>query len=113
MNKYWLYVLFSALFEVFWVAGLKHADNLFEWSLTIIAIIITFILLPISAKYLHVGTLYTVFAGLGTAGTVLVEIMVFGEPFNLLKVVLIGILLIGVIGLKQVSNEPSDTKGAA
>ncbi|WP_077622593.1 DMT family transporter [Sediminibacillus massiliensis] len=113
MNKYWMYVLLASLFEVCWVAGLKHAGNLLEWSLTILAIITTFILLPVSAKYLPIGTVYAIFAGLGTAGTVIVEIVVFGEPFKLLKVLLIGLLLIGVIGLKKVSGEPSEREGTA
>ncbi|MRH44510.1 QacE family quaternary ammonium compound efflux SMR transporter [Aquibacillus halophilus] len=111
MNKYWLYVVLAALFEVYWVAGLKHSEGITEWGLTIIAIVATFILLPVTAKHLPIGTVYAVFAGLGTAGTVIVEITVYGEPFHLLKVILIGTLLIGVIGLKQVSSEPSKSKG--
>ncbi|GAA0492837.1 multidrug efflux SMR transporter [Salinibacillus aidingensis] len=109
MNRYWIYVLLASCFEVFWVAGLKHSGNTVEWTFTIIAIITTFVLLPLSAKRLPVGTLYAVFAGLGTAGTVLVEIIVYGEPFNLLKILLISTLLIGVIGLKQISNEPNES----
>ncbi|UFU00603.1 multidrug efflux SMR transporter [Radiobacillus kanasensis] len=113
MNKYWFYVVLAALFEVFWVAGLKHSESPLEWGMTIFAIMVTFVLLPITAKYLPVGTLYAVFAGLGTAGTVIVEIVVYGEPFHLLKVLLIGTLLVGVIGLKRVSDEPSKSKGVA
>lgn len=102
--------MLASLLEVCWVTGLKHSGSILEWSLTILAIIATFILLPIAAKSLPIGTVYAIFAGLGTAGTVIVEIIVFGEPFNLLKVLLIGTLLIGVIGLKTVSNEPSKSK---
>ncbi|WP_226035112.1 DMT family transporter [Aquibacillus saliphilus] len=113
MNRYWIYVVIAALFEIFWVAGLKHSTSGLEWGLTILAIITTFTILPVTAKYLPIGTVYAVFAGLGTAGTVLMEIIVYGEPFNLLKVLLIGILLIGVIGLKLVSGEPEKSKGGA
>ena len=111
MNKYWLCVIIASLFEVYWVAGLKHSESLFEWSITIVAIIATFILLPITAKHLPIGTVYAVFAGLGAAGIVLVEMVLFGEPFNPLKILLIGALLIGVIGLKLVSDEPSESEG--
>ncbi|MDL4842314.1 DMT family transporter [Aquibacillus rhizosphaerae] len=111
MNKYWFYVLLAATFEVFWVAGLKHSESTIEWAMTIIAIIATFFLLPITAKYLPIGTVYAVFAGLGTVGTVLVEMIIYGEAFHLVKIILIGTLLIGVIGLKVVSSEPQESKG--
>ncbi|WP_068677459.1 multidrug efflux SMR transporter [Oceanobacillus sp. Castelsardo] len=113
MNKYWIYVLIASVFEVYWVAGLKHSEGIVEWSITLIAIIATFVLLPLSANHLPIGTVYAVFAGLGAAGTVLVEIVVYGEAFNLLKVLLVGTLLIGVIGLKLVSDEPSESRGNA
>lgn len=112
MNKYWLYVVLASIFEVYWVAGLKYSESILEWIFTIMAIITTFLLLPLTAKYLPIGTVYAVFAGLGTVGTVLVEIIVYGEPFHLLKILLIGTLLVGVIGLKKVSSEPSKSKGA-
>ncbi|RCW65873.1 DMT family transporter [Saliterribacillus persicus] len=113
MNKYWFYVLLASSFEVYWVSGLKHSESFVEWSLTIGAIVITFFLLPQTAKHLPIGTVYAVFAGLGTVGTVLVEVIVYGEPFIPLKAVLIGTLLIGVIGLKKVSSEPVESEGVA
>lgn len=113
MNRQWFYVLLASMFEVYWVAGLKHSETILEWTITIIVIVITFVLLPFSARKLPIGTVYAVFAGLGTAGTVIVEIVVYGEPFNLLKILLIGTLLVGVIGLKKVSDEPSESKEVA
>ncbi|WP_407268260.1 DMT family transporter [Radiobacillus sp. PE A8.2] len=113
MNKQWFYVVIASIFEVYWVAGLKYSESVLEWSLTIIAIIVTFFLLPLAAKNLPIGTVYAVFAGLGTVGTVLVEIVVYGEPFQPLKILLIVTLLIGVIGLKLVSSESSESKGVA
>ncbi|WP_138419744.1 DMT family transporter [Aquibacillus sediminis] len=110
MNKYWFYVILAALFEIYWVAGLKHSESILEWGITIVAITATFFLLPVAAKYLPIGTVYAVFAGLGTAGTVIVEIVVYGEPFQFMKVFLISTLLIGVIGLKMVSNEPAKSE---
>ncbi|MBS4161708.1 QacE family quaternary ammonium compound efflux SMR transporter, partial [Klebsiella pneumoniae] len=45
---------------------------------------------------------------LGTAGTVLCEIILFNEPANLIKLLLIGVLLCGVIGLKLVTHEEKE-----
>lgn len=46
-----------------------------------------------------------VFVGLGTAGTVFSDIVFFGEPFKIAKVILILVLLGGVIGLKLVTKD--------
>ena len=105
MNANWLKVFIAALFEVFWVMGLKHADDMWSWAGTIISIFISFYLMIISGRNLPVGTVYAVFVGLGTAGTVLAEIIVFGELFKIEKILLITIILVGVVGLKLVSNK--------
>ena len=105
MNAHWLKVLIAAFFEVFWVSGLKHAGNVWEWLGTAIAIFVSFYLLIDASRKLPVGTVYAVFVGLGTAGTVFADIVFFGEPFKVAKIVLILILLVGVMGLKLVTNE--------
>ncbi|MGM9925042.1 MAG: DMT family transporter [Bacillus sp. (in: firmicutes)] len=105
MNKEWMKVFIAAFFEVFWVIGLKHADSFWEWSGTLLCIAVSFYLMIMAGKGLPVGTVYAVFVGLGTAGTVLSEVIFFGEPINALKLVLIVVLLAGVIGLKLVTVE--------
>lgn len=104
MNKTWMSVVTASVFEVGWVVGLKHADSWLEWVFTIIAIIVSFYLMIAASRSLPVGTVYAVFVGLGTAGTVITDIVLFGAPVQLAKIVLIGILLLGVIGLKLLSN---------
>lgn len=105
MNSEWVKVIIAALFEVFWVIGLKHANDFWSWSGTVISIYISFYLMIMAGKRLPVGTVYAVFVGLGTAGTVFSEIVFFNEPFNLTKILLILLLLIGVIGLKLVTDD--------
>ncbi|MEG0259229.1 MAG: multidrug efflux SMR transporter [Lysinibacillus sp.] len=107
MNKQWMSVFIAAFFEVGWVVGLKHADNILEWMGTAIAICISFYLLIRAGEFLPVGTVYAVFVGLGTAGTVCLGILLFDEPFSISKIVLIFILLAGVIGLKLLTGEDS------
>lgn len=108
MNRNWIKVLIAALFEVFWVIGLKHADSLLEWSGTILSIVISFYGLITAGRGLPVGTVYAVFVGLGTAGTTAADFLFFGEPFKLEKVLLIILLLAGVIGLKLVTDEKNE-----
>jgi paired small multidrug resistance pump len=108
LNSNWFKILIGAVFEVCWVSGLKHADNLWGWTGTVIAIIISFYLLIAATRVLPVGTVYAVFVGLGTAGTVLTEVIVFGEALQVEKLLLIGVLLIGVIGLKLITNDNTE-----
>ncbi|HEY9577638.1 MAG TPA: multidrug efflux SMR transporter [Pseudobacillus sp.] len=112
MNKEWAKVFIAAFFEVFWVVGLKHADNIWEWSGTAIAILVSFYLLIAAGNKLPVGTVYAVFVGMGTAGTVLSEIIFFGEPVRVAKLLLIFVLLVGVIGLKLVTDETEGEKSS-
>ncbi|MGE8055853.1 DMT family transporter [Bacillus mycoides] len=104
MRKDWIKVFIAAFFEIFWVIGLKHSDDFWTWTGTITAIFFSFYLMIMAGRKLPVGTVYAVFVGLGTAGTVFSEILFFGEPFKLGKVLLILFLLVGVIGLKLVTD---------
>lgn len=104
-NKEWLLVFIAVVFEVGWVVGLKHAAAVFEWVATIVAIAVSFGLLIRAGKRLPIGTVYAVFVGLGTAGTVIIDALIFAEPLRLSVVLLIVLLLTGVLGLK-VTTEP-------
>jgi paired small multidrug resistance pump len=104
MNSDWLKVVIASFFEVGWVIGLKHAYNFWTWAGTLISIVICFYVLIIAGRKLPVGTVYAVFVGLGTAGTVLSGALFFGEALYIGKVVFILFLLIGVIGLKVVTQ---------
>ncbi|MCJ8012823.1 multidrug efflux SMR transporter [Paenibacillus sp. KQZ6P-2] len=113
MNRHWLYVILGGVMEVLWVSGLKYSSNVLEWLLTILAIVVSFYLIIEASKHLPVGTVYAVFTGLGTAGTVVTEMLFFGEPFRWSKTLLILILLAGVIGLKLITaDEATNEKGA-
>ena len=104
MNSNWVKVIIAAFFEVLWVIGLKHADDFWTWTGTVIAIIISFYLVIMAGRKLPVGTVYAVFVGLGAAVTVFSDIIFFGEAFKVAKVILILVLLGGVAGLSLVTK---------
>ncbi|WP_273854311.1 DMT family transporter [Guptibacillus spartinae] len=113
MNRAWTLLVLGSVLEIIWVIGLKHADDFMTWTGTLLAIVASFGLLIKATSELPVGTAYAVFTGLGTTGTVLVEMLVFGEPFKLLKIILILVLLTGVMGLKFVTGKPNQEGSAA
>ncbi|WP_019912542.1 DMT family transporter [Paenibacillus sp. HW567] len=104
-NSTWMKIAGAACLEVAWVTGLKHASAPWEWIITELALVISFYTIFVASSRLPVGTVYSVFVGLGTAGTVLVDMLWFGEPFKLTKLVLILVLLTGVIGLKLITGD--------
>ncbi|SET35329.1 paired small multidrug resistance pump [Oceanobacillus limi] len=108
MNRSWLYVFIAGLFEIGWVVGLKHAYNWWTWGLTGIAIYLCMHLLLSATKCLPVGTAYVVFTGMGTAGTVVLDMFLFGESFHMGKFCLIIVLLIGVMGLKSITPDTEE-----
>ncbi|MGF2616386.1 multidrug efflux SMR transporter [Rossellomorea vietnamensis] len=112
MNRSWFLVIIAGIIEVLWAIGLKHSDDFLSWSATILLIYFSFVVLIKATQKLPVATAYAVFTGIGTAGTVVVEILIFGEPFSGTKLFFIFLLLSGVIGLKLVTP-PSDEKEGA
>ncbi|PYI55743.1 DMT family transporter [Paenibacillus flagellatus] len=112
MNRHWITVWIAGCFEIAWVIGLKHAYDATTWLLTLAAIAVSMALLIRASGKLPVGTTYAVFTGIGTAGTVLMETIVFGEPLRVVKLLLILLLVCGVAGLKLVTVE-TKTKEAS
>src|SRR5690606_26021145 len=110
MTKYWAAVAIAALFETGWVIGLKHADDFWSWAATAICIVGSFYVVVIAGNRLPAGSVYAVFVGLGTAGTVLSEMVLFHAPVEWGKLALIVVLLTGVLGLKM-STEGHEKKG--
>ncbi|MFD2211691.1 DMT family transporter [Virgibacillus halophilus] len=112
MNTNWIKVFIAAILEIFWVIGLTHAYDFWTWTGTIIILVVSNYLMITAAQVLPAGTVYAVFVGVGTAGTVIAGILLFGEPFRWGKIILIATLLIGVIGLKLVTSDKAG-EGAA
>lgn len=100
----WLYVLFAAIVEVFWVIGLKYSDSLLEWGGTILAIIFSFYFIIKACETLPAGTVYAVFTGSGAAVIALLDFTMFGSDFAVSKVFLIGLIIFGVIGIKMTTE---------
>lgn len=110
MNKQWLQLYVAAFLEVLWVIGLTYSYDFWTWLATVVLIVLSNYLMIKVTQELPAGTVYTVFVGLGTGGTVVAEVLFFGEPFKIGKVFLIIMLLAGVTGLKLVTDNTNDNK---
>ena len=101
----WFKVILAGIIEILWVTGLISADSFLSWTGTIIILILSFYLVISACKSLPVGTVYAVFVGIGAIGTVLVDMIIFGDHFNIMKIALVILLVIGIIGLKLTTEE--------
>ena len=103
----WTILFLAGIFEIFWAVGLKYSDGftkLFPTIFTIVTMIISFYLLSLALKALPIGTAYAVWVGIGTVGTVIAGIMLFGESMTLIRAISILFILIGIVGLKFTTN---------
>ena len=102
----WAILVTAALFEVGWAIGLKYTEGftrLWPSVWTVVALIASVGLLAIAARTLPIGTAYAVWTGLGAAGTALLGLWLFNEPATPARLVCLGLILAGVVGLKVVS----------
>lgn len=106
----WIYVLFAAIVEVFWVIGLKYSETLWEWAGTAIVIVLSFYFVIKACERLPSGTVYAVFTGSGAAAIVLIDFIVFGADFSLAKVFFIALIIFGVIGIKITTDDAKEKR---
>lgn len=102
----WIILVLAGLFEVGWAIGLKYTDGFTRpWPTvgTVVAMAISLGLLGIAMKSLPVGTAYAIWVGVGAVGTVILGIVLFQEPVNPLRLVSVGLILAGLVGLKLAS----------
>ncbi len=103
----WGVLFLAGLFEIVWAIGLKYTDGfskLWPSVITIIAMWCSFALLSYALKTLPVGTAYAIWTGIGAVGVAIMGIYLFNEPMNFIRLGSIGLIVIGIIGLKFFSN---------
>jgi quaternary ammonium compound-resistance protein SugE len=102
----WLILTLAGLFEIGWAIGLKYTDGFTKlWPTvgTVISMAISLGLLGIAMKSLPVGTAYAVWVGVGAVGTAILGIVLLGEPANAGRMISLGLIIAGIIGLKLAS----------
>jgi len=103
----WLLLLAAGLLEVIWAVGLKYTDGfsrLMPSIITIAAMIASVWLLALALKSIPVGTGYAVWTGIGAVGTAILGIVLFNEAASAARLACIGLIVVGIFGLKLVSN---------
>lgn len=99
----WLILVVAGLFEIGWAIGLKYSEGLTRpWPTagTVVAMLISVWLLGTAMKHLPVGTAYAIWVGVGAVGTAALGILLFGDSANAGRLLSIGLIIAGLVGLK-------------
>ena len=99
----WVILFVAGLLEIGWAIGLKYTDGFTKlWPTvgTVISLVASFLLLGLALKTLPVGTAYAIWVGIGAVGTAILGILLFDESTDVLKLVSLGLICAGIVGLK-------------
>jgi quaternary ammonium compound-resistance protein SugE len=99
----WLLLILAGLFEVGWAIGLKYTQGFTRFwpsAATLTAMVVSVVLLGVAMKSLPVGTSYAVWVGVGAVGTAILGIILFGESASPGRLVSLGLIVAGIVGLK-------------
>ncbi len=99
----WFLLVVAGLFEIGWAIGLKYTEGFARlWPTvgTVAAMVVSIGLLGAAMRSLPVGTAYAVWTGIGAVGTVVLGMVLFGEPATAARLACIGLILAGIVGLK-------------
>jgi len=105
----WIALVVAGLFEIGWAVGLKYADGftrLWPSVATIVAMVLSVVLLGWAARTLPLGTAYAVWVGVGAVGTAVVGMFLFDEPATVARLASLGLVVAGIVGLKLATPAP-------
>lgn len=101
----WILLVIAGILEFIWATGLKYSEGftkLVPSIFTLATMGVSFYLLSLSMRVLPVGVSYTVWTGIGAVGAVVIGTLVFKEPLSLMKLLFLGMIIAGILGLKFV-----------
>ncbi|QBK04588.1 QacE family quaternary ammonium compound efflux SMR transporter [Hylemonella gracilis] len=99
----WRVLVMVGLLEVGWTVGLKNTEGFTRlWPSvgTAATMVVSIGLLGLAMRTLPVGTAHAIWTGIGVVGTVALGMWLFGEPATLLRLLCVGLILVGIVRLK-------------
>ncbi|MBB3228969.1 quaternary ammonium compound-resistance protein SugE [Luteibacter sp. Sphag1AF] len=99
----WIVLALAGLFEIVWAIGLKYTEGFTRlWPSvgTGAAMVVSIWLLSTATRSLPIGTAYAVWTGIGAVGAVILGIVLFGESAAPLRLLCVGLIVAGILGLK-------------
>lgn len=101
----WLFLLISGIGEIGGVTFIKLSQGFKRWKPTVGAVVsgfISFYFLSLALRDIPMGTAYSIWTGIGSAGSVLLGMYLFKESKDVRKLLFISMIIAGVVGLRIV-----------
>jgi quaternary ammonium compound-resistance protein SugE len=108
----WVYLILAAFCEIAFAGSLKLTQNFtnLKWSVIFVLFyVLSIVLLNKAVATIPIGTAYAVWTGIGAAGTVLIGILYFKEPYNFWRLFFLCTLILSIVGLKFVTPNTTPT----
>jgi quaternary ammonium compound-resistance protein SugE len=102
----WIVLCVAGLLEVGWASLLPATDGLRRVVPTtgfLFLLAGSMLGLAHATRTIPIGTAYVVWVGIGAVGTVLVGVL-RGDPVTLVRLVFLGLVLVGVAGVRATSG---------
>ena len=101
----WVQLIIAGFFEWGWPVGLKLglSDEGLHWGWILFGIgciILSGGFLLYAQRTIPMGTAYAVWTGIGAVGAFVLGILFFGEPATLVRIFFVGLIVVGIVGLK-------------
>lgn len=103
----WILLILAIVTEVGGTSLLKISDglrNLAPTAGSLILYVVSLGLLALSLNKIDVSVAYAIWSGLGTALIVLISIFFLGETMSWMKLIFIGLIVVGAVGLNLTSS---------
>ena len=103
----WLVLVVAGVFEVGWAVGLEYSEgftNLLPSVGTVVALVVSMLLLAQAVESLPIGTAYAVWTGIGAVGAAILGVVLFDEPVSVARVGFISLIVLGVVGLNATAH---------
>lgn len=99
----WFFLFIAGIFEIAWAVGIKYCEGFklnFFLFFVIFAMTASMIFLWLATRTIPMSIAYAVWTGIGIVGVFIYGILILKEPFSMINILFVGLILVGIIGLK-------------
>ena len=105
----WVILIVASIIEPIWVTCLDKSENFkhIGWGVAAVVLVMTCLYLlsiPSNPDNIGPGVSYSILAGIGAAGIVLIGRVLYKEKLTPRKILFIALIVIGIIGVRLISG---------
>ena len=104
---HWLLLSGAIGVEIAATTSLKLSDGMARLEFLAGALLlygVSFVLLAVALEAIPIGVAYAIWSGIGTAAITAIGVMWFSETLTPLRVLFIGLIIVGAIGLQVTTD---------